>query len=676
MDGDSIPFDIYFKCTKSPSCILCQDTYQIVNVNESFNELIMSKSLVLNLNFFKDMIKESEKYLFQQSITDAKLNPNKMSDIQLYILIETNSVPTYEKYSWRMIIAGDYLFLQGEKISLPPTFTDLYDNKLAAIPTHAQLEDFLQKAPLAMHWLSGTGHIIWANDTELATLGYTREEYIGHSIMEFCPEEAEAVQEVFLKLSNGETVRNAPFKFRTKTGDAVYLRVDSNVSWHEDGSFNHTRCFIRNDTERKVKEAFNNAIRNKAETVAIAKNSFIRKVFHEIKTPLHECFQLFANNLINSNNNELISHVFAHLESCCLIVDDLAFASMFDEGNIVNPKPMMIMLHETISSIFNKLNPDVKWSITLPDSIPFGGVVGNNYLIRVLNILIKNAVNHTLPDGNISVVVTCQNFTSPDIPCDYTFQITNSVDLTRQLKMDVKSVHEHCQHYYAADIATMLKEEFDCSNNLSHTLTDTKGMGVGLYVAYSMVQILGGLLECSASDTSSSFWFKIPLHCSFSSGEITSVPSNGSNADYVDLIHINAAQNADYVDLIHINAAQKHLQNDFTTDSISKESIRSIGAKRKVLIVDDSPICRKVLVKCMETKNYDTDVACNGEEAFKLLQLCKQKSHLNHIPFVIITAEVGEDVKVAAREAKADYFMSKPANPSELFDILDRAIIL
>ena len=32
-----------------------------------------------------------------------------------------------------------------------------------------------------MHWLSGTGHVLWANETELSVLGYTAEEYIGQA---------------------------------------------------------------------------------------------------------------------------------------------------------------------------------------------------------------------------------------------------------------------------------------------------------------------------------------------------------------------------------------------------------------------------------------------------------------------------------------------------------------
>jgi len=40
-----------------------------------------------------------------------------------------------------------------------------------------------------MHWLSGDGHILWCNERELEVLQYTAEEYIGQSIMKFCPDE-------------------------------------------------------------------------------------------------------------------------------------------------------------------------------------------------------------------------------------------------------------------------------------------------------------------------------------------------------------------------------------------------------------------------------------------------------------------------------------------------------
>lgn len=106
----------------------------------------------------------------------------------------------------------------------------------------AELIDFFQHAPIALHWLSGTGVIMWANDTELQSLGFSAEEYIGHNIGEFLmPGEDVHLQEVFGNLAAGRSIHDAPFRFRAKNGDVKYLIVDSNVNFNEDGSFRHTR---------------------------------------------------------------------------------------------------------------------------------------------------------------------------------------------------------------------------------------------------------------------------------------------------------------------------------------------------------------------------------------------------------------------------------------------------
>lgn len=191
----------------------------------------------------------------------------------------------------------------------------------------AELVDFFQNAPIALHWLSGAGVIIWANDSELKALGYSADEYIGHTITEFLmPGEELHLQEVLGNLAAGRTIHDKPFRFRAKNGDVKYLIVDSNVNFNEDGSFRHTRylscnanykaltllipngikrilhkshiillpaflpfnrCFIRNDTDRRVKEEILMASNRIMAEEADAKGAFIRHVFHEMRTPLH-----------------------------------------------------------------------------------------------------------------------------------------------------------------------------------------------------------------------------------------------------------------------------------------------------------------------------------------------------------------------------------------------------
>ena len=60
--------------------------------------------------------------------------------------------------------------------------TTVVDDKRRA--KEAEFVDFFENAPIALHWLSDTGHVLWANKTEMSVLGYTPQEYIGQNIMQ------------------------------------------------------------------------------------------------------------------------------------------------------------------------------------------------------------------------------------------------------------------------------------------------------------------------------------------------------------------------------------------------------------------------------------------------------------------------------------------------------------
>jgi PAS domain S-box-containing protein len=137
----------------------------------------------------------------------------------------------------------------------------------------AELIDFFQNAPIAMHWLNGEGIVLWANQTELNVLGYTAEEYIGKPIMNFCPDERDLVLEIFKQLGSGNAIADVPVRFRTKDDRIVHLLIDSNVAYNRDGSFGHTRCFIRDDTARKVRDARSKLLLEETERVRHAEDA-------------------------------------------------------------------------------------------------------------------------------------------------------------------------------------------------------------------------------------------------------------------------------------------------------------------------------------------------------------------------------------------------------------------
>lgn len=51
-------------------------------------------------------------------------------------------------------------------------------------------------------------------------------------------------------------------------------------------------------------------------------------------------------------------------------------------------------------------------------------------------------------------------------------------------------------------------------------------------------------------------------------------------------------------------------------------------------------------------------------------RICKAKEHLAHVPIIIVTAEVGEEVVRESYAAGATCFVSKPAKSEELHQLL------
>ena len=117
------------------------------------------------------------------------------------------------------------------------------------------LIDFFQNAPNAFHWLNEEGIVLWANQTELKMLGYTAEEFIGKPITTFVyPDDKELVSEIFKQLGAGNSIAEVPVRYLSKNGRIVHLLIDSNIAYNKDGSFGHTRCIIRDDSARKIRD--------------------------------------------------------------------------------------------------------------------------------------------------------------------------------------------------------------------------------------------------------------------------------------------------------------------------------------------------------------------------------------------------------------------------------------
>jgi len=123
-----------------------------------------------------------------------------------------------------------------------------YENRNKQLESELyEIRDFIENAATPLHWVNDRGIIIWANQAELDSLGFAKEEYVGHSIRNFHAD-AHSIEEILTKLGNDEVLHNYPARLKCKDGSIKHVLISSNV-FRKDGRFIHTRCFTRDITD-------------------------------------------------------------------------------------------------------------------------------------------------------------------------------------------------------------------------------------------------------------------------------------------------------------------------------------------------------------------------------------------------------------------------------------------
>lgn len=140
----------------------------------------------------------------------------------------------------------------------PKYHHELLSSEKALQKENEALWDFLENAAVALHWVNGSGIVIWVNKAELDLLGYSREELINQHISKFHADK-EVLEDLLLRLINRETLINYPARLVCRDGGIRHVLINSNVYWQGD-KFIHTRCFTQDITSTKAKETEREAL--------------------------------------------------------------------------------------------------------------------------------------------------------------------------------------------------------------------------------------------------------------------------------------------------------------------------------------------------------------------------------------------------------------------------------
>lgn len=118
---------------------------------------------------------------------------------------------------------------------------------------------------------------------------------------------------------------------------------------------------------------------------------------------------------------------------------------------------------------------------------------------------------------------------------------------------------------------------------------------------------------------------------------------------------------------------------------------------KKILIVDDSEVLRKIIVFNLKKLGYEIEEAVDGMlglekirsfvpdvvildimmprlDGFGVLKEKNTDESIQHIPVIVLTAKGGEDDRDTALSMGAKEVMTKPFSPKQLIECVDKVI--
>jgi PAS domain S-box-containing protein len=469
-------------------------------------------------------------------------------------------------------------------------------------------------------------------------IGYTENELIGKKADEFlvAPEFNNVINQQQRERQQGNA-GSYELQLVKRDGSRIWVLVSGVPILDEEGSIVGSMGIHYDLTERKQLEEELEKAKQIADDARQAEKQFLANMSHEIRTPLNAIIgmsHLLFDTQPSRQQREYIDILKTSADFLHSLISDLLDMTKIEAGRIeVYARPFDLGgLLRAVQKVFEMkiqgrpIDIDVMLDARITDNF-----IGDDVMLnQILMNLVGNAEKFT-EEGSIQITARIRKQDETNYWIEFTVADTG-IGIPEE-KLEV------------------VFQKFKQVNPQGHK---HKGTGLGLAITKELVEIQGGTISVKSREgEGSQFTFMLPFRKGDALAEpVPAAVGDASMADELKVCHILVVED-NLMNQKYISSLLTKWNMPYTLALDGKQAVEEAKKQRFDIILMD--------IQMPIMNGYEATVAIRSTH-----------NPNQHIPIIALTASAMLDHKNIALEAGMNDFLTKPFEPAQLRDLLQR----
>ncbi len=388
-------------------------------------------------------------------------------------------------------------------------------------------------------------------------------------------------------------------------------------------------------TEAEQRERLEGALQL-AETANNAKTQFLSSMSHDIRTPMNAIIGMTTLATKHLDDKEYMKSCLSKMalasNHLLTLINDVLDISKVESGKMTL-NPIVFSMADTVTNLVNIVRQQIsakglKFDVRVHNIKKEHLFADELRLNQIFINILSNAVKYT-PEGG---------YVSMDISEEFIAGVSDKVRVIYKVKDSGIGMSKEFQEHMFDSFSRANQEKFG----------DIQGSGLGLTISKTMIDMLGGTIQCDSElGKGSTFTVTLDLPIAEKIMEDLILPPMEVLLVDDDKVFLESAANT----LIQLGISPECVDNG--PSAIEKSVYRhSVGKDYPVIIVDwQMP-------------------GMNGIETIRQIRAKVGPS----VSIIVISAYEWHDIEALAKEAGADGFISKPFFPSNVYENMSRIL--